>query len=88
MLAETARRIALHVVPLAATLDLALIVLGGSVGGDGGLLEPVRRWFEEWLAFPPRVATSTLGETAVLAGALAAGLDAALEHVFERRVSA
>lgn len=88
VLAETARRIALHVVPLAATLDLPLVVLGGSVGGDEALLEPVRERLEEWLAFPPRLAVTALGETAVLAGALAAGLDATLERVFERRVRA
>lgn len=88
VLAETARRIALHVVPLAATLDLPLVVLGGSVGGDPALLGPVQRHLEEWLAFPPRVVSSALGEAAVLTGALAAGLDATLEHVFERRVRA
>jgi predicted NBD/HSP70 family sugar kinase len=88
VLAETARRIALHIVPLAATLDLSLVVLGGSVGGNPDLLDPVRRRLEEWLAFPPRLESSALGETAVLTGALAAGLDATLEHVFERRVRA
>jgi len=88
VLQETARRIALHVVPLAATLDLPLVVLGGSVGGRDALLEPVGRHLEEWLAFPPRLAVSSLGDAAVLTGALAAGLDATLEHVFERRVRA
>jgi predicted NBD/HSP70 family sugar kinase len=88
VLEETARRIALHVVPLGATLDLPLVVLGGSIGGREELLEPVRRRLEDWLAFPPRIATSTLGDAAVLTGALAAGLDATLEHVFERRVRA
>lgn len=88
VVAETARRIALHVVALAATLDLPLVVLGGSVGGNPELLEPVRRRLEEWLAFPPRVEGAALGDGAVLTGALAAGVDAALEHVFERRVRA
>jgi predicted NBD/HSP70 family sugar kinase/ribosomal protein S25 len=88
VVAETARRIALHVVALAATLDLPLVVLGGSVGGNPELLEPVRRRLEEWLAFPPRVEGAALGDGAVLTGALAAGVDATLEHVFERRVRA
>jgi predicted NBD/HSP70 family sugar kinase len=82
---EAARRIALHVLPLAATLDLPLVVLGGSLGGNGDLLEPVRRHLQEWLPFPPRVEVSALGEAAVLEGALAAGVDATLEHVFKRR---
>ena len=87
VLAETARRIALHVLPLAATLDLPLVVLGGSVGANPELLEPVRRHLEGWLPFPaPRVEVSALGEAAVLEGALAAGIDAALERVFARRV--
>ena len=83
---ETARRIALHVLPLAATLDLPLVVLGGSVGANAELLEPVRRWLTEWLPLPaPRVEVSALGEAAVLEGAVAAGVDATLERVFERR---
>ena len=86
---ETARRIALHVLPLAATLDLPLVVLGGSVGANSLLLEPLRRHLEGWLPFPaPRVEVSALGEAAVIEGALAAGVDAALERVFERRVRA
>jgi predicted NBD/HSP70 family sugar kinase len=83
---EAARRIALHVLPLSATLDLPLVVLGGSVGASSALLGPVRDHLEDWLPFPaPRVEVSALGETAVLEGALAAGLAAALEQVFARR---
>ena len=86
---ETARRIALHVLPLAATLDLPLVVLGGSVGANAELLDPVRHYLEEWLPFPaPRVEVSALGEAAVIEGALAAGVEAALERVFARRVRA
>lgn len=83
---EAARRTALHVLPLAATLDLPLVVLGGSVGANADLLDPVRRHLEGWLPFPaPRVEVSALGEAAVIEGALAAGVDAALERVFARR---
>jgi predicted NBD/HSP70 family sugar kinase len=84
---EAARRIALHVLPLAATLDLPLVVLGGSVGANPALLEPVRRHLDDWLPFQaPRVEISALGEAAVIEGALAASVDAALERVFERRI--
>ena len=83
---EAARRIALHVLPLAATLDLPLVVLGGSVGANPALLEPVRRHLDDWLPFPaPRIEVSALGEAAVLEGALSASVDAALERVFRRR---
>jgi predicted NBD/HSP70 family sugar kinase len=86
---ETARRIGLHVLPLAATLDLPLVVLGGSVGANPDLLEPIREHLAGWLPFPaPRVEVSALGEAAVIEGALAAGVDAALERVFARRVRA
>jgi predicted NBD/HSP70 family sugar kinase len=83
---EAARRIALHVLPLAATLDLPLVVLGGSVGANPALLEPVRSYLDDWLPFPaPRVEVSALGEAGVLEGALAAGVDTALERAFQRR---
>jgi predicted NBD/HSP70 family sugar kinase len=86
---ELARRIALHVLPLLATLDLPLVVLGGRVGANPDLLAPVRRHLDEWLPFPaPRIEVSALGEGAVLEGALAAGVDTALERVFQRRVRA
>jgi predicted NBD/HSP70 family sugar kinase len=84
---EAARRIALHVLPLAATLDLPLVVLGGSVGANPALLEPVRRHLDDLLPFPaPRIEVSALGEAAVIEGALAAGVDTAIERLFQRRV--
>jgi predicted NBD/HSP70 family sugar kinase len=85
---EAARRIALHVLPLAATLDLPLVVLGGSLGGNADLLDPVRRHLQELVPFAPRIEVSALGEAAVLEGALAEGVDTALERVFKRRARA
>ena len=86
---ETARRIALHVVPVAATVDVSLVVLGGGIGANGDLLlEPVRRLLAAWLPFPPWVEVSMLGDSAVLTGALATGLRAANESVFTRRARA
>ena len=83
---ETARRIALHIVPIAAVADVELVVLGGGLGSNGDLLlDPVRGHLSEWLPYPPRVEISSLGEAAVLSGALAVGLRAALENVFDRR---
>ena len=85
---EIARRIALHVAPIAAVADVELVVLGGGIGANGDLLlDPVSRLLADWLPFPPRVEVSTLGEAAVLTGALAIGLQAALENVFARRPS-
>jgi predicted NBD/HSP70 family sugar kinase len=80
-----ARRIALHVAPIAAVADVELVVLGGGIAANGDLLlDPVGRVLAEWLPFPPRVEVSTLGEAAVLTGALAVGLQAARQNVFTR----
>ena len=69
--------------PIAAVVDVELVVLGGGIGANGDLLlAPVSRLLAEWLPFPPRVEVSTLGEAAVLTGAVAVGLHAALENVF------
>jgi predicted NBD/HSP70 family sugar kinase len=86
---EVARRIALHLAPIAAVADVELVVLGGGIGANGDLLlDPIGRLLGEWLPFPPRLAISTLGEAAVLTGAVAVGLQAALENVFATRAAA
>jgi predicted NBD/HSP70 family sugar kinase len=85
---EVARRIALHVAPIAAVADVELVVLGGGIGANGDLLlDPVARLLDDWLPFPPRVEVSTLGEAAVLTGAVAVGLQDALENVFTKRAA-
>jgi predicted NBD/HSP70 family sugar kinase len=83
---EVARRIALHIVPVAAVTDVSLAVLGGGLGANGDLLlEPVRERLRAWIPYPPRVDVSSLGEAAVLTGALAIGLRSALDNVFVER---
>jgi predicted NBD/HSP70 family sugar kinase len=83
---EVARRIAAHITPIAAVADPALVVLGGGLGANGDLLlTPVRRLLAAWLPYPPRVEISSLGEAAVLMGALAVGLRSALDNVFVNR---
>jgi predicted NBD/HSP70 family sugar kinase len=80
---EEARRIALHIAPVAAVADVGLVVLGGGIGANADLLlGPIRALLAEWLPYPPRVEVSSLGEAAVLTGALAHGRRAALENVF------
>jgi predicted NBD/HSP70 family sugar kinase len=81
-----ARRIAAHIAPIAAVADPELVVLGGGLGMNGDLLlEPVRALLQEWLPYPPRVEISSLGESAVLMGAVATGLQSALDNVFVSR---
>jgi predicted NBD/HSP70 family sugar kinase/predicted transcriptional regulator len=86
---RVARRIAAHIAPIAAVADPALVVLGGGIGMNGDLLlEPVRALLKEWLPYPPRIEISSLGESAVLMGAVATGLQYALDNVFVNRPSA
>ena len=83
---EVARRIAAHITPIAAVADPALVVLGGGLGVNGDLLlTPVRRLLAAWIPYPPRIEISSLGEAAVLMGALAVGLRSALDNVFVNR---
>jgi predicted NBD/HSP70 family sugar kinase len=89
VVAEEARRIAQHVVPIAAVADVALVVLGGGIGANGDLLlAPIRDLLRERCPYPPRVEVSSLGDAAVLTGALAIGLRAALDNVFVNRIRA
>src|SRR6478736_6805017 len=70
-----------HAAPVASVADVELVVLGGGIGANGDLLlDPVARLLAEWLPFAPRVEVSTLGEASVLTGAIAVGLEAALEN--------
>lgn len=86
---EEARRIARHVLPIAAVADVELIVLGGGIGANGDLLlAPVREQLARRLPYPPRLEVSSLGDAAVLTGALAFGLRSALDNVFTRRTRA
>jgi predicted NBD/HSP70 family sugar kinase len=83
---EAARRIALHVTPIAAVVDVELVVIGGGIGANGDLLlAPIRDQMRARLPLPPRVEVSTLGDAAVLTGALAVGLTSALENAFADR---
>jgi predicted NBD/HSP70 family sugar kinase len=83
---EIARRIAAHIAPVAAVADPALVVLGGGIGSNGDLLlTPVRRLLSDWMPYPPRVEISSLGEAAVLMGALAVGRRSALDNTFQNR---
>ena len=86
VVAEEAERIARHIAPISAVADIELVVIGGGIGANGDLLlTPTRARLAEYLPYPPRVEASSLGDAAVLTGALAVGRDAALDSVFENR---
>ena len=82
---EVARRIAAHIAPIASVADPGLVVLGGGLGANGDLLlAPVRRLLGEWVPYPPRVEVSSLGESAVLMGAVAIGLSQSRSGLLRR----
>jgi predicted NBD/HSP70 family sugar kinase len=82
---ETARRIATCVAAMTAVLDLELVLLGGGIGANADLLLPdVRAALAQLVPAPPRVEAATLGERAVATGAVAVGLELAVERVIER----
>ena len=85
VVAEVARRVCAHLIPIAAIVDPELIVLGGGIGGNGDLLlAPVSDALAAALPFPPAVQSTELRDEAVLAGALALGAADAREWSFER----
>jgi predicted NBD/HSP70 family sugar kinase len=84
-----AERIAEHAARITQVVDVALIVLGGGLGLNGDLLvEPVNAALANLTAYPPRVAVSRLGETAILTGAVATGLLTVLSDLVTTRVAA
>ena len=84
VVAEEARRIALHIAPIAAVTDVGLVVLGGGIGANAELRRTCARCSPR-LPYPPRVEISSLGDGAVLMGAVAVGLRSALDAVFLSR---
>jgi predicted NBD/HSP70 family sugar kinase len=79
-----ARRIALGLAVVIAVVDLELVILGGGIGGNADLLlEPVERELRLLSPLRPRLATSSLGDDAVLQGAVATALAAAQDWLFD-----
>lgn len=79
-------RLAHVIAAVAAVLDPDLVVLGGGVGHSADLLlRTVETTLQRIGPLRPKVTGSTLGEDAVLLGAVATALEDARERVFARR---
>nr|WP_245786417.1 ROK family protein [Lentzea albida] len=79
-----AERLAFLVAAVAAVIDPELVVLGGGVGSNVDLmLEPLEAALRSMTPLAPRIVAGSLGDGAVLSGAIAMGLEAARELVFE-----
>lgn len=80
-----AEGIALAIAAVTPVIDPELIIIGGSIGGNGDLLlEPVELELRGLLPFRPRVEVSALGEEAVVDGAVAMALEKAQDLLFRR----
>ncbi|MFD9703316.1 ROK family protein [Lentzea sp. NPDC059081] len=79
-----AERLAFLVASVAAVIDPELVVLGGGIGSNVDLLlEPLETALRTMTPLAPQVVAGSLGDGAVLSGAIAMGLEAARELVFE-----
>ncbi|SEM14886.1 ROK family protein [Streptacidiphilus jiangxiensis] len=86
---EEARRIVGYLAPVAAVVDVELVVLGGGIGLNADLLlDRVTELLASRVPYPPRVEVSSLGEAAVLTGAVAVATREALEQILAARFTA
>jgi predicted NBD/HSP70 family sugar kinase len=86
---EEAKRIALYIAAMAAVVDVELIVLAGGIGRQADVfLNPVRKVVNELVPFPPRIESTTLGDSAVLIGTLQLATRETQEQIFRERSSA
>jgi len=76
-----ARWIALAIASIVAVLDPRLVVLGGGVGTNPGIVGPVRRQLARLLPRPPIVEVSSLDDRAPFFGAVAVALQVAREQL-------
>jgi hypothetical protein len=72
---------------IAGAIAMLGSVLVSSLRHEAGLaiLEPAVEELRALVPYPPRLVVSSLGERAVLAGALAVGLELAVDRLFENR---
>ncbi|WP_121008949.1 ROK family transcriptional regulator [Saccharothrix australiensis] len=82
---DEAERLAYVVASVAAVIDPELVVLGGGIGSNTLLQEPMEAALRRMTPLAPRVVAGELGDGAVLSGAIAMGLRSARELVFDRR---
>jgi predicted NBD/HSP70 family sugar kinase len=81
-----AERLAVVVAAVAAIVDPELVILGGGIGANAGLLLPrLERAVAHLTPLRPPIALSTLGADAIVLGAIATALDTARDLVFTVR---
>jgi len=87
-IARHAQQLSFAVAVVAAVADPELVVLGGGLGRSADLLlPPLVEALHRTCELRPRVVASTLGEDAVLLGAVATALESARLEVFVQRTA-
>jgi predicted NBD/HSP70 family sugar kinase len=81
---NVAHRLGAAIASVIAVTDPELVVLGGGIGSNPRLLEPVRATVAELVPLTARIETSTLGDKAALHGAIAVALREARTQLFTR----
>ena len=82
------REVAVCVAGVMSVLDVELVLLGGGIGASEGLLlADVRSALAHLIPAPPRIERATLGERAVLTGAIAVALAGARVTMIRRFVA-
>ncbi len=79
---DVALDVALGVAAVVAVLDPRVVILGGGIGSEPVMAEPVIAAIDRVTPLAPKVLVSELGHRAALVGAVAVGLHAAHESLF------
>jgi predicted NBD/HSP70 family sugar kinase len=83
---QEATKLAFLVASVSVVIDPEVVLLVGGIGSNTDLLiEPLEKALHAISPMTPRICPGELGENAVLTGAIATGLRAAQDIVFERR---
>lgn len=82
IMARVAERMARTVAAVSTLLNPEIVIIGGAIAAAGDtLLDPMRHRLLTLTKRPPRLAASTLGDRAVVTGAVRLALDHALAHL-------
>lgn len=85
VVAQTIDALAICIASVTAVLDLELVLLGGGIGAQADLLlEPVRSAASALVPYVPSIEAGTLGDHAVLAGAVSVGAELARASALKR----
>lgn len=85
---HAAREVAVCVAGVVSVVDVELVLLGGGIGASEGLLlRDVRNALARLIPAPPQVERASLGERAVLTGAVAVALEEARHTLIRDLVS-